>query len=377
MDKGVLEREQAVKVQRIISQTKSKRRQHRLLRTPQHLRAEPVGLQVGKTPPVSLSLPSPTQRALVMQGGPAPQHHPQLHINEGDSTLDEMMWSKSLYNTILRAESFLNQEGRIPQSNQCLFDTATSIENADVESTSRLSDPSERVSASTRTSPSVYEVSDRSCLELSGERNHFETNVETPTSLCEPKSSPLYDEKYLSRESNSSNQTGSSYLLQRNSSLTSQTLGYYTSWPVCMPESILCGDMDEDELFMHYLDQVFYVQYPFYHSSNRQGRGWLFSILRRVKSAYYASLALSEYYQQSKLPRQSSISSSPNPSAAKGRYYDLALQEMRLSLAQSDTWSGTLSVIRSVETLTSILQLLFWEVCLLHRGILFHADTSA
>jgi hypothetical protein len=50
----------------------------------------------------------------------------------------------------------------------------------------------------------------------------------------------------------------------------------------------------EDALFMNYLDEVFYIQYLFFHCQKKQGRSWLFAILRRVKSAYHAALALSE-----------------------------------------------------------------------------------
>lgn len=117
----------------------------------------------------------------------------------------------------------------------------------------------------------------------------------------------------------------------------------------------------DDVLFMYYLDQVFYVQYPFYRFSDQQGRGWLFSILRRVKSAYYATLALSEYHQHSTNAQHSTVS------RAKYKNYGLALQEMQLSLAECQTWSGTTDLVRSVEALTSILQLLFWDVRLLLR----------
>jgi hypothetical protein len=83
---------------------------------------------------------------------------------------------------------------------------------------------------------------------------------------------------------------------------------------------------------MYYLDQVFHIQYPFYHSSHRRGRGWLFAILRQVKTAYHAALALSEHHQHSMLPQHSSISSSTNRSLVKGKHYDLALEKCNLAL---------------------------------------------
>lgn len=49
---------------------------------------------------------------------------------------------------------------------------------------------------------------------------------------------------------------------------------------------------------------------------------------------------------------------------------------MQLDLAQSHTWSGTLSLSRNIETLTCIVQLLFWEVCLPHSNNAFNFNTD-
>lgn len=108
-------------------------------------------------------------------------------------------------------------------------------------------------------------------------------------------------------------------------------------------------------LFMHYLDQVFYMQFPFYHN---QCRGWLYSILRRSKSAYYASLALSEQHLASKTGK----AKSPVEQKDKNGYHALAVEKMKLSLSESHLWSGTEGLTKSIETLTCILQLIFWEV---------------
>jgi hypothetical protein len=50
-----------------------------------------------------------------------------------------------------------------------------------------------------------------------------------------------------------------------------------------------------------------------------------FSILRRVKSAYHASLALSEYHHYSAVLRNSGITNSYDRLRAKDGHYDLAL----------------------------------------------------
>jgi hypothetical protein len=48
---------------------------------------------------------------------------------------------------------------------------------------------------------------------------------------------------------------------------------------------------------MHYLDRVFYVVFPFYNSSGKEGcRAWTLNLLMRDRSVYYAALALGQYH---------------------------------------------------------------------------------
>ena len=128
------------------------------------------------------------------------------------------------------------------------------------------------------------------------------------------------------------------------------------SQPASLSNPILRGDF-EDNLFMYYLDHVFYIYCPFYFPSNRQGRGWLFSILKRVKSAYHAALALSEYHYSTPTRHSSSYSAR----SMRG-YYDLALGELQSSLVLSSTWTGNLGITYNIEVLTTIVHLLFYEV---------------
>jgi hypothetical protein len=139
-------------------------------------------------------------------------------------------------------------------------------------------------------------------------------------------------------------------------------------------EKLIINRNTEDALLMHYLDHVFHVQYPFYNASKRAGRGWLFSIIRQARSAYHASLALSEYHQHLKLLQQTRNSNSPNILKAKGSHYDLAVQKMHVSLKQSQPWSRIQDFTQGIETLTCILQLLFWEVRLSLPGLVFNAN---
>ena len=59
------------------------------------------------------------------------------------------------------------------------------------------------------------------------------------------------------------------------------------------------SDDDQTSLLMHYLDDVFPLQFPFYKSSIRDGgRGWLLSILTQTKPLYHAALSLAAYHRQ-------------------------------------------------------------------------------
>ncbi|RAL04001.1 Zn(II)2Cys6 transcription factor domain-containing protein, partial [Aspergillus ibericus CBS 121593] len=104
------------------------------------------------------------------------------------------------------------------------------------------------------------------------------------------------------------------------------------------PSDPTMGGRTEDELLMHYLDRAFYVQYPFYHTRDRQRRGWLLSLLRRVKPAYYASLALSERDLLSTSLSRGELRMRLTELRAKDGYYDLALQGMQRIIAGSFSW---------------------------------------
>ncbi|KAI1463061.1 fungal-specific transcription factor domain-containing protein [Daldinia caldariorum] len=200
---------------------------------------------------------------------------------------------------------------------------------------------------SASTSPATEGSNVQSYGDVSRPDSQPEANVETINSLCDPILS-----EYCSSESSGSSsiadwplsaQTNPSSALTRLVSLPGQS------------DPILRGDV-EDILFMYYLDHVFHIYCPFYLLSHRQARGWLFSILKRVKSAYHAALGLSEMH----LATSTQHSSSPVTIRAGG-HYELALQELQVSLARSSAWGGNLGLAHNVEVLTTILHLLFYE----------------
>ena len=133
------------------------------------------------------------------------------------------------------------------------------------------------------------------------------------------------------------------------------------SWPI-IPCDPMQGGIAEDTLFMRYLDHVFHAQFPFYHGCHGRGRGWLFSILRRVKPAYHATLALSERDILSASPQSGNLAIRFAQLRTRGSHHDLAVKGMRRIVADVCNWNGHACLIRSLEGLTTILQLLFWEV---------------
>lgn len=122
----------------------------------------------------------------------------------------------------------------------------------------------------------------------------------------------------------------------------------------------------EDALLMHFLDQVFYVQYPFYQSRTAEGRGWLFSILRKVKAVYHGALALSERHLLETYPRTNEFATSLAQLRAPNSHHDIALRGLQVLVSESAATTGFENFISSLDVLVSLLQLMFFEVCVTH-----------
>ena len=114
---------------------------------------------------------------------------------------------------------------------------------------------------------------------------------------------------------------------------------------------------------MHYLDDVFYTQNTFYNPADKYKRAWLFSVIKQVKPAYYATLALSERdLLISSMSQGVDIEVVTERLRAKNSYYDLAVQGLKPYLDDAQTLQDQGDLGRCVEGLTSILQILYWEV---------------
>jgi hypothetical protein len=124
----------------------------------------------------------------------------------------------------------------------------------------------------------------------------------------------------------------------------------------------------EDSLFMHYLDDVFYAQYPFYHLENRQGRGWVLAILRRTKSAYHAALGLSELHLLLTPLNREGVANNLIQLRKPSGYFGKAVQKLQTMIFESHAFTGPAAVKPSLEILMTLLQLFFFEVSLTGRA---------
>ncbi|KAH6674829.1 C6 transcription factor [Halenospora varia] len=115
------------------------------------------------------------------------------------------------------------------------------------------------------------------------------------------------------------------------------------------PEWPVSSHSADDRLLMHYLDVVFYIQYPSYKPSFNQSRSWLFSSLRRARSVYHATLALSELHIRSTVER-SLLPSLLN----KADHYNMPIQEMELTMEPAGLY-------HSMDRITYTLQALWYE----------------
>lgn len=329
MDRGDLQREQARYKTHITAQIKSAMRENELPGTSQNVEHESDALVAGTITASGHPPAHPTQETL-LRSGFAPEHNLQLLGRDGDfHTSSEPAWNEALDNVDFSTELFYDQTLHISSDDQSPSDASQIL--------------------ATSISPVTEEGNVRGSIHVSRSNSSSKANMDAMDLLCDP----ILSEFCSPELSGYSSEAGWSLCAQRTSRSGSTDL---VSQPAGLSNPILHGDV-EDVLFMYYIDHVFYMYCPFYFPSNRQGRGWLLSTLKRVNSAYHAALALSEYHHSTSTQHGSAY-----PVRTRGGHYDLALQELQTSLARSSAWSGNLGLNHKVEVLTTILHLLFYEV---------------
>lgn len=246
MDRGDLQREQARKMKRIISQIKSNIRQQNLLSTSQNVGLE-SDTQAARNIATSRLPHSNSTQESFSQSGLASENNLQPLSRERDLfTSSESIWKEPFHSANFSTESFYDQSIGISTYNH---------------------HPSE---ASQRLSTSISPVTDERdtpySIDVSRQNAQPEANMEAMVPLSDSTLSTSVLSGY-------SNETDSSFLTQTSSS---SGFVYHVSQPAGLDNSILSGDV-EDTLFMYYFDHVFYIHCPFYFPNNQRGRGWLFS----------------------------------------------------------------------------------------------------
>ena len=325
MDNGPLQKEQALKIKRVVGQNNRRRRQnHRACSS--HLPFP--GMDVLDAGSLEISAP----KAKVTSDQESTDVPASSSASGGPVLVDWAdfdSWSTSnLDFSISTAADNLND----PQLN---FDQVACVEDQlklDVPTETNHNiypdAPGTGGYSGSRSSPSL-DISERPAdceildLELHAEMNQgFLTNSAAETQLF--------------------NHTSSVYLPHPHGSVLS------FSRPDTLDSAVSQDEMD-DSLLMHYLDEVFHVQFPFYNVPNRGSRGWLLSTIRRTRSVYYATLALSQCHLESAAECPLSL-----PSKAS----HLKLAEESLEAIQ-----GEIGKSSTLPRITCVLQMLFYRVC--------------
>ncbi|KAE8388940.1 fungal-specific transcription factor domain-containing protein [Aspergillus alliaceus] len=123
----------------------------------------------------------------------------------------------------------------------------------------------------------------------------------------------------------------------------------------------------EISLLMHYLDDVFPLQFPFPETAHLGKREWLLTILSSTKAVYYATLSLSLLHKEACLDT-SEIEEGLIWREEKTRYYILALRESQQLLQGLRSNTGKDSLKGHINALANTVQLISFESSCLSKG---------
>lgn len=115
---------------------------------------------------------------------------------------------------------------------------------------------------------------------------------------------------------------------------------------------------------MHFLDNVFLLQYPMYKPGILEGgRGWLLALLLRSKPLYHAALALSVHHR-----RMTILAKISHPC----RVANLVKQEKHLEICIKSVNQFTQSACSKsgLGIAIAVVQLVFFEVCFRFKNLL-------
>jgi len=114
---------------------------------------------------------------------------------------------------------------------------------------------------------------------------------------------------------------------------------------------------------MHFLDNVFCLQYPLYKPAvSEGGRGWLLSLLLRTKPLYHASLALSAYHRSTMFVAQHCCPTTPSGMTEQEEHLAISLRELQGAIQNVDQFVTRACPANSLGMMASTVQLIFFEV---------------
>ena len=122
---------------------------------------------------------------------------------------------------------------------------------------------------------------------------------------------------------------------------------------------------NEAVLLMHFLDNVFPIQYPMYKPTVVEGgRGWFLSLLLRTKPLYHAALALSSFHTGTAIYGAAQIRAGENWRGCpeEEKHIQIALIAFREELENIGTWMQTRCPRDSLGFLGCTIQLIYFEV---------------
>lgn len=107
---------------------------------------------------------------------------------------------------------------------------------------------------------------------------------------------------------------------------------------------------------MHFLDNVFTLQYPMYKPGILEGgRGWLLSVLLRMKPFYHAALATSMHHRRTLLSESLTPSSRATALVKQEKYLEASIKSVT-ERAQNSCPAVTLDIM------ITVMQLALFEV---------------
>ncbi|KAL4950358.1 fungal-specific transcription factor domain-containing protein [Aspergillus filifer] len=119
---------------------------------------------------------------------------------------------------------------------------------------------------------------------------------------------------------------------------------------------------EEATLLMHFLDEVFPLQYPAYKPDTMMGgRGWLLHLLLRTKPLYHAVLALSSYHRLIIGSARLSARCRAFSAVRQEEQLQICLKEVQRTIREVDQFVQTRSC-GPLGLLASIVQLLYFEL---------------